>query len=1797
LLTGGTHTTSAVTANKTVAVEYEINTYTIPSSVTSGTGTIDPDEPDPVVNHGSDQTFTITPGTGYHVSALVVDGVPIADLGAAGIVVDDISTPSTYTISNVVDSTRSIAVTFAINTYTVPSSVTSGTGTITPVDPIVNHGSDQVFTITPGTGYHVSALVVDGVPIADLGAAGIVVDDISTPSTYTITNVTDNTRSIAVTFLINTYTITSSVASLPATGTIAPFPTTTLTHGSDKDFTITPTLGYYVKDVVVGGFSIGAGPLLGLYDGGVYTVENVLSDTTIDVTFEIKTFTITTSKTGSGTIDPTIVVDYDTGTDITITPAAGNFLLDVKVGGTSIGIAEVIIVRGSGKYTFSNVIEDKTIEAVFEKNLEVDQTTITIAPGSLNTATVTASGGTPPYFASSGDTNTATVVVNGSNIEITGGLEGGTTITVSDSTATTQNATINVTVTHGDNCATATITGLNSTTQGSIDPQGDWDYFKITTSNSGSLTAYTTGNTDTFGYLLDSSCDVGTALVIDDDNGTDKNFQFNYDLEETTTYYIAIQHYEDQTTGDYTLYLEFAEDDHGNTCDTATEVTCGSQTAVQTSPAGDIDYLELELTGPGLITVFSTGNQDTYGSIYRSDCITEITHDNDSGGGKNFSMEEALSAGTYYIATHHYNASKTGDYTLNITCSLSYTINASASNGGSITPPGTTVVAENGSLSYIITPDSGNTIADVVVDGVTSLGAVSSYTFSNVTANHTIEVTFNLPAGTCMDLSDIPLDVRRHGAPANIMFCLDDSGSMDWEVMTDSDDGQFRIGNTDYAYLFDMGDRIYKTGVRSHLISGSDKMYWKSQWTLINKMYYNPLVEYVKWPERADADPNMPWSSPRDNTYTINLSDTYYSFYAGAAEIVFDDQDASFIKAAHEVIIDYGDAGYSETPNPSNWNTAADASVNGGEFRYGTSPDTDYTATWTPTIPADGKYNVYAKWYADPSNSTSVPYTITHATGTDTVTVNQEENGGEWVFLGTYDFNLGTSGNAKIEYRVGDIATDNICADAVRFVNTDGWDWATDAQANDGQYYWTAKDGDFTAEWNLTVTAGDYNVYAMWKSDTTRSSSVPYTITHSGGTDTVNVDQKSNGGSWNLLGAYTFGSGTGQVSIDYTRTGVNDTVSADAIKLVPTSAATIDIKNAHYYVWSNIDNKPYLVIIDGGSISYYQVIDNDDDDVIEEGEMIQIVTPPDDIVTGKSYAVERQNFANWFQYYRKRDLLTRAAVGRVITQMQGVNIGFRGINEVLIQPVLKVKVGGIDNTSTLLASLFAYELDAQRAMTPLRIGLEEIGHYLDKDDGDDGGVGPSPIASEEEGGACQQNFVIVFTDGYYNGGPPHVGNADADNGVPYASDATNTLADVAMYFYENDLDDNLVNMVPPNEFDEATHQHMVTYGVTFGVTGTMDPDDFDLENGPYPTWPSPITQFNDKRFKIDDLWHTAINGRGIFLSASNPQELIDAFLAVMQNIEARIGSASSVSVNGDELYEKLSGDIRMFQSNYSSDGWTGDVKAYELDPVSGAVITSSYLWSAYDVMGLMDWNTRIIATFDGSSGVTFDFDSLTDPQKTYLDPDWTTLDTNARNLIDYLRGDPSNEQKNSGSFRNRFNVLGDIVHSSPLFEEEILYAGGNDGMLHAFDAADGSELFAYVPSLVFSNLKKLAETNYSHLYYVDMTPTSRNNVVVNGSSITMLVGGLGKGGKGYYALDITDADTIASEMDLAGRVMWEYPAGTDDDMGYTYGRTTIAETNSSVHPWVVVASNGYNSINSKAVLYILDVEDGSVIRK
>ncbi len=635
----------------------------------------------------------------------------------------------------------------------------------------------------------------------------------------------------------------------------------------------------------------------------------------------------------------------------------------------------------------------------------------------------------------------------------------------------------------------------------------------------------------------------------------------------------------------------------------------------------------------------------------------------------------------------------------------------------------------------------------------------------------------------------------------------------------------------------------------------------------------------------------------------------------------------------------------------------------------------------------------------------------------------------------------------------------------------------------------------------------------------------------------------------------------------------------------------VSVRWAHYYVWSTTESAPYLINITGSNGSYtryyYKVTDCNngactnntsyvDDYVLDN-------TPPADVVSGRTVIEERQNFANWYQYYRTRQLTAISALSNVVNTVQGMKIGLHAINHNnginMIAPRLVD-----DYRGDILDDL--YDVGASGG-TPLRRGLEDVGDYFADDSN-------GPYSNASNGGECQQAYTIMMTDGYYNGGDPSVGNADADgageyDGGEFADAYSNTLADVAMAYYEVDLNTSLANLVPTSAQDLAAHQHMVTYSVSFGLSGLYDPDAYpDCPEVNCPAWPNVNEDSEDER-SITDLWHAAVNGRGRYMEATNAQQLAYALVALMQDVSKREGSGASVAVNSHELKQ----GSKMYQGTYNSAGWTGDVKAYPLNTDGSVQQTPS--WSAANKL-----NTRVMAsghtdrdifTMGTNGGVAFTYaniGSLSTFQQNALGADGVARE----NMINFIRGDFSNDENHNGSLRARVSRLGDIVHSEPKYVNEYLYVGANDGMLHVFSAVTGAEVFAYIPSFVYSNLKELANPDYTHRYFVDLSPF----IGLDGNDDVLLIGGLGKGGKGYFCLDI---DVANPGNFTAGDVKWEYPNSGSTlnevaNMGYTFSEPTIIKTENAGK--VLIFGNGYDSANARALLYVLNPTTGALLK-
>jgi len=319
-------------------------------------------------------------------------------------------------------------------------------------------------------------------------------------------------------------------------------------------------------------------------------------------------------------------------------------------------------------------------------------------------------------------------------------------------------------------------------------------------------------------------------------------------------------------------------------------------------------------------------------------------------------------------------------------------------------------------------------------------------------------------------------------------------------------------------------------------------------------------------------------------------------------------------------------------------------------------------------------------------------------------------------------------------------------------------------------------------------------------------------------------------------------------------------------------------------------------------------------------------------------------------------------------------------------------------------------------------------------------------------------------------------------------------------------------------------------------------------------------------------------------------------------------------------FDFASGGATLYRPYYNRADWGGDLQAYPV-AANGVVNEATPRWSggAAARLNAQHYSSgRRIVTVRASDGARIPFRWGTPGlgnTSTTLTAQGALLGslTTGSTVLDYLRGDRSNETPSGSKLRARNTVLGDIVHSRPFYVADNtnprIYVGANDGMLHAFDANTGDEVFAYVPSMLFANLSALSvdADPFPHRYYVDGSPNVRK-VTIAGTRRTILVGALGAGGKGAYALDVTDP-TAADEQSAANKILWEITpssiaangtlssVATYANLGYTQAAPLIVRVNSNGGEWAAVIANGYDSAAGNASLYVISLSTGALIRE
>lgn len=378
-----------------------------------------------------------------------------------------------------------------------------------------------------------------------------------------------------------------------------------------------------------------------------------------------------------------------------------------------------------------------------------------------------------------------------------------------------------------------------------------------------------------------------------------------------------------------------------------------------------------------------------------------------------------------------------------------------------------------------------------------------------------------------------------------------------------------------------------------------------------------------------------------------------------------------------------------------------------------------------------------------------------------------------------------------------------------------------------------------------------------------------------------------------------------------------------------------------------------------------------------------------------------------------------------------------------------------------------------------------------------------------------------------------------------------------------------------------------------------------------------------------------------YVLANSPEKMVTALVNAFNKIDDATSSASSVAANSTTLNT----GSHIYQARFATGDWSGQLLSYSIS--TSGVISPTADWDTGQLINSQSPSSRVILTYNDApllgspDGVAFQWLNLNLAQQTALNTHASgTVDVQGLARLNYLRGDTTNESSGAASlkFRKRLtSKLGDIINSNPAYvgppnagypdasyaafrtnnssRQPIVYVGANDGMLHAIDATctpsatactptatSGKEVLAYVPRPVYKNLSRLTAPNYNglpnaHRYFVDGTPTVAD-VQIGGVWKTIVVGGLGAGGQGIYALDATDPATF-SESNAASLVLWEFTDSHDNDLGYTFSQPQVAKMANG--KWAVIVGNGYNnseadgsiSATGHGVLYILFIQEGT----
>jgi len=464
--------------------------------------------------------------------------------------------------------------------------------------------------------------------------------------------------------------------------------------------------------------------------------------------------------------------------------------------------------------------------------------------------------------------------------------------------------------------------------------------------------------------------------------------------------------------------------------------------------------------------------------------------------------------------------------------------------------------------------------------------------------------------------------------------------------------------------------------------------------------------------------------------------------------------------------------------------------------------------------------------------------------------------------------------------------------------------------------------------------------------------------------------------------------------------------------------------------------------------------------------------------------------------------------------------------------------------------------------TPLGEFLRDGGRYYKGQTLTNGNTYTSPIQLE-----CQPSFIILVSDGLQNGS------------MDVRTEATNRFTqDHASTF--------------------TGTQNVIVHTVGFDLAGDAAANDV--------------------------LQTAASNGGGQFYTANNQAELESALQDAIRRIVAATFTFATPVVPTTSTTGSTKAYLAAFQSDPSRPFWKGYLKAYQRDsnglvPIdaNGVPLSSALVWEAGQVLSGIASSSRTIKTVASLTNTTSGTSTVSTGSLTSFDKSnsaitqsllGVTSSTERDRVIDFLRGvDVLDEDKDGNTTEDRSWKLGDIFHATPVLitppvlalndssyqafktaqasRTKILLAGANDGMLHAFRESDGTELWAFIPPDLLDNLKNLESTSGDHLFYVDASPIAAD-IKIGGVWKTIVVFGLRRGGKSYYALDITNTTSPS--------FLWAF---TDTKMGETWSEPAIGKVNiGGADKFVMFVGGGYDTAQNNATgkaFFAVDLSNGS----